>query len=56
MFCRVDGRIGLQSWMRVPPPLIGRRITITTKDGKKQVLMSSNGVADENSNKNYPPT
>nr|XP_034330576.1 uncharacterized protein LOC117690445 [Crassostrea gigas]XP_034331595.1 uncharacterized protein LOC117690879 [Crassostrea gigas] len=51
----VDGRIGLQSWMRVPPPLIGRRITITTKDGKKQVLMFSNGVADDNSNKNDPP-
>lgn len=56
MFCGVEGRIGWLYWTRVPPPLIRRRLIITTKDGKKQELMFSNGEAQKNINKNDPPT
>ncbi|XP_061198270.1 uncharacterized protein LOC133206326 isoform X2 [Saccostrea echinata] len=46
----VNGQLGLQPWMRVPPSLIGRRIKVKTKDGKTQVLIFTKGVTDTNNN------
>ncbi|XP_062596992.1 uncharacterized protein LOC134258447 isoform X2 [Saccostrea cucullata] len=46
----VNGQMGLQPWMRVPPSLMGRRIKVKTKDGKTQVLIFTKGVADTDTN------
>ncbi|KAK3106408.1 hypothetical protein FSP39_019389 [Pinctada imbricata] len=44
---QVNGELGVPSWMRIPPSMIGSRVTVTTNTGKKQVLLFSRGEASD---------